>query len=99
MRLLTRLWICAAVAIAVAGCGGGSDSAGSVSGAATVQQFLVEGGGFKLAADSGASYLPDNLSPAFQQNGLRVYFTGHVTGASTTQQTGIPIHLDGIRTL
>jgi hypothetical protein len=64
-----------------------------------VQQFLVEGGGFRIVDDAGQSYLPDNLATAFQQNGLRVFFSGRLTGANSTQQVGAVIHLDEIHLL
>ena len=99
MRMLICLWICLSLVFSLTGCGGGGGASNVASGPGTVRHFQVEGGGFKLVGDTGTAYLPDNLAPAFQQDGLRVFFTGHLTGAPTALQVDVPIHLEEIHLL
>lgn len=62
----------------VLSCGDGSSSSsggGAVtSGNGTVTYYTIEGGGWNIVADDGSVYTPINLSQAFKQDGLRVYF-------------------------
>jgi len=97
MRALTVCLLLFTLCCVLSGCGDGSS--GVVSGTGTIQRFLVEGGGWKLTSDAGPVYVPDNLTADFQIENLRVSFAGHLTGAVTFQQVGMPIHLDEIHKL
>ena len=96
-RAVGVLFVLMLVVVVVAiGCGQGGAGLGPLSGPGTVRHFAVEGGGFEIVNSSGTVYLPDNLTPDFQVDGLRVHFEAHLTGAASSQQVGPLIHVDEI---
>lgn len=97
MRNLICVLLWLVTCLVVVGCGEGDGSLRFVSGPGTIRHFLIEGGGYKLVDSSGNSYLPDNLTSEFQIDGLRVTFSGQLTGVATSQQVGPAIHLNTIQ--
>ena len=97
MRAVICALKCLTLCFVLTGCGGGMGTFGFVSGSGTILHFTIDGGGYKLVDNSGKSYLPDNLTPGFQVDGLGVTYTGHLTGAATIAQVGASMHLDTIQ--
>jgi inhibitor of cysteine peptidase len=62
--------------------------------AGTIVFVPLEGGFFGIAADDGKKYLPLNLSPEFQVDGLRVAFEAQeAPDTATIQMWGVPVNV------
>jgi hypothetical protein len=79
----------------VCGCTGTGDE-GTVTGTGTVTYIDLEGGFYGIVADDGKQYLPQNLDPAFAQDGLSVRFTLKPVDVATIQQWGEPVEVVSI---
>ena len=69
---------------------------GTVSDKGKIIHFDLEGGFYGIVADQGDHFLPENLSPDYQHDSLRIYFEGIITDRPTVQQWGRTIMLKKI---
>ncbi|WP_298665634.1 hypothetical protein [uncultured Methanofollis sp.] len=68
-----------------------------ITGTGTVTYIDLEGGFYGIVADNGTHYLPLDLDPAFEQDGLKVTFTLEpARDIMTIQQWGTPVKVISI---
>ena len=84
--------LCLLLFVAV-GC---TDDGGTISSTGRIAYMSFEGGFYGIITDKGDHYLPENLTPDFRKDSLRVYFEGIITDRPTTQQWGHTINLSRI---
>ncbi|TAJ44017.1 hypothetical protein CUJ86_08205 [Methanofollis fontis] len=73
-----------------------TDEGTTISGTGTVRYIDLEGGFYGIVGDDGADYLPLDLDPAFQQDGLRVRYSLEKADVATIQQWGTPVRVVAI---
>ena len=77
---------------------GCTEDPGTIHDKGTVTYMQFEGGFYGIITDKGDRYLPENLSPDFQKDGLRVYFEGVIlTNVATTVMWGRPFNVTRIQ--
>ena len=59
----------------------------------TITYIDLEGGFYGILGDDGRRYLPLNLGPAFEQDGLRIRFEATPEDVLTLQQWGKPVKI------
>jgi len=77
-------------------CGCTATEEGVVTDTGTVTYIDLEGGFYGIITEDGTRYLPQNLDPAFAQDGLAVRFTLRPVDVATIQQWGTPVEIISI---
>ena len=79
--------------ILACGCTMPAENPNEVSGSGTVVYIDLEGGFYGIVSEDGKEYLPLNLPPQYQENGISVVFEGVIREDMYTIQQLSLIHI------